>query len=161
MCVATGFDYSLDEDVSHVMYRIVKPSRAQSDYGPREWSTTAWSMAPFEVDSSDSCTLGNGDNGTVLTSSLPIPDNVAGEVHYKAMLGTLSGGNLYLFPTNGEYYVLELDYRADYGSLFGALFMFVIVTGFVWGGLAVCLRMMLVDENEKEFMDALIEEGGS
>ena len=77
------------------------------------------------------------------------------------MLGTLSGGNLYLFPTNGEYYVLELDYRADNGNLFGALFMFVVVTGFVWGGLAVCLRMMLVDENEKEFMDALIEEGGS
>ena len=151
ICVATGFDYSLDEDVSHVMYRIVKPSRAQSDYGPREWSTTAWSKSPFKVDSTDTCMLGNGDNGTVLTSSLPVPDNVAGEVHYKAMLGTLSGGNLYLFPTNGDYYVLELDYRADYGGLFGALFMFLVVAGFVWGGLAVCLRMMLVDENDKDF----------
>ena len=70
ICVATGFDYTLDADASHVMYRIVKPSRAQSDYGPREWSTTAWSMAPFKVDSTETCMLGNGDNGTVLTLSL-------------------------------------------------------------------------------------------
>ena len=73
------------------------------------------------------------------------------------MLGTLSGGDLYLYPPNGDYYVLEIDYRADYGGLFGALFMFVIVAGFVWGGLAICLRMMLVDENEKEFADAIAE----
>ena len=53
----------------------------------------------------------------------------------------------------------ELEYRADYGSLFGALFMFLVVAGFVWGGLAICLRMMLVDENEKEFAEALLEDG--
>jgi len=158
MCVANGFDYSLNSDVSHIMYRIVKPSRAQSDYGPREWSTTAWSMAPFR-ETSSTCTLLNGENGTTLRSSLPIPDNVAGQVHYKAMLGTLSGGNLYLFPSNGEYYVLDIEYRADYGGLFGALFMFVVVAGFVWGGLAICLRMMLVDENEKEFTADIAEAG--
>ena len=158
MCVANGFAYSLKTDVSHVMYRTVQPNRAQSDYGPKEWSTTSWSMAPFEETSSQ-CTLLNGENGTVLRSNLPIPDTVSGQVHYKAMLGTLSGGDLYLYPPNGDYYVLELEYRADYGSLFGALFMFLVVAGFVWGGLAICLRMMLVDENEKEFADALLEDG--
>ena len=158
MCVANGFAYSLNTDVSHVMYRTVQPNRAQSDFGPKEWSTTSWSMAPFEETSSQ-CTLLNGENGTVLRSNLPIPDTVSGQVHYKAMLGTLSGGDLYLYPPNGDYYVLELEYRADYGSLFGALFMFVVVAGFVWGGLAICLRMMLVDENEKEFADALLEDG--
>ena len=158
MCVANGFAYSLNTDVSHVMYRTVQPNRAQSDFGPIEWSTTSWSMAPFEETSSQ-CTLLNGENGTVLRSNLPIPDTVSGQVHYKAMLGTLSGGDLYLYPPNGDYYVLELEYRADYGSLFGALFMFVVVAGFVWGGLAICLRMMLVDENEKEFADALLEDG--
>ena len=160
MCVANGFSYSLDESVSHVMYRTVKPSRAQSDYGPKEWSTTAWSMAPFE-DTSSSCTLLNGENGTVIRSNLPIPDTISGEVHYKAMLGTLGGGDMYLYPANGDYYVLSIDYRADYGTFGGALFMFLIVAGFVWGGLAICLRMMLTDEEEKEFMDALIEEDGS
>ena len=158
MCVANGFAYSLKTDVSHVMYRTVQPNRAQSDYGPKEWSTTSWSMAPFEETSSQ-CTLLNGENGTVLRSNLPIPDTVSGQVHYKAMLGTLSGGDLYLYPPNGDYYVLELEYRADYGSLFGALFMFLVVAGFVWGGLAICLRMMLVDENEKEFAEALLEDG--
>ena len=158
MCVANGFAYSLNTDVSHVMYRTVQPNRAQSDFGPKEWSTTSWSMAPFEETSSQ-CTLLNGENGAVLRSNLPIPDTVSGQVHYKAMLGTLSGGDLYLYPPNGDYYVLELEYRADYGSLFGALFMFVVVAGFVWGGLAICLRMMLVDENEKEFAEALLEDG--
>jgi len=160
MCVANGFSYSLEQSVSHVMYRTVKPSRAQSDYGPKEWSTTAWSMAPFE-DTSSTCTLINGENGTVIRSNLPIPDTISGEVHYKAMLGTLGGGDMYLYPANGEYYVLSIDYRADYGTFGGALFMFLIVAGFVWGGLAICLRMMLTDEEEKEFMDALIEEDGS
>ena len=158
MCVANGFAYSLDQSVSHVMYRTVQPTRLQSDYGPKEWSTTEWSMAPFE-ETSSICDLLNGENGTVIRSNLPVPDTVSGQVHYKAMLGTLGGGDLYLYPANGEYYVLEVDYRADYGTLFGALFMFFLVTSFVWGGLAICLRMMLVDENEKEFAEALLEDG--
>jgi hypothetical protein len=160
MCVANGFAYSLDEEFSYALYRTVKPSRAQSDYGPREWSTTAWSKAPFE-DTSSICTLLSGQNGTVIRSNLPIEDTVSGEVHYKAMLGTLSGGDLYQYPNDGTYYVLTVEYRADYGTFGGALFMFLLVAGFVWGGLAICLRMMLVDEDEKEFMDALIEEDGS
>ena len=160
MCVANGFSYSLEQSVSHVMYRTVKPSRAQSDYGPKEWSTTAWSMAPFE-DTSSTCTLLSGENGTVIRSNLPIPDTISGEVHYKAMLGTLGGGDMYLYPANGDYYVLSIDYRADYGTFGGALFMFLIVASFVWGGLAICLRMMLTDEEEKEFMDALIVEDGA
>ncbi|HII36890.1 MAG TPA: zinc carboxypeptidase, partial [Candidatus Poseidoniaceae archaeon] len=159
MCISNDFAYSLDIDVSHIMYRTVKPNRAQSDFGPKEWSTTAWSMSPLR-ETSSTCNLLNGENGTVLRSNLPVPDTVSGQVHYKAMLGTLSGGDLYLYPPNGGYYVLEIDYRADYGGLFGALFMFLVVAGFVWGGLAICLRMMLVDENEKEFADAIAEGGG-
>nr|ADD92996.1 hypothetical protein [uncultured archaeon MedDCM-OCT-S04-C163] len=148
MCVANGFAYSLDEEFSYALYRTVKPSRAQSDYGPREWSTTAWSKAPFE-DTTSICTLLSGENGTVIRSNLPIADTVSGEVHYKAMLGTLSGGDLYQYPNDGTYYVLTVEYRADYGTFGGALFMFLIVAGFVWGGLAICLRMMLTDEEEK------------
>jgi hypothetical protein len=160
MCVANGFAYSLDEEVSYALYRTVKPSRIQSDFGPKEWSTTAWSKAPFE-DTSSICTLLSGENGTVIRSNLPIEDTVSGEVHYKAMLGTLSGGDLYQYPTDGDYYVLTIEYRADYGTFGGALFMFLIVASFVWGGLALCLRMMLTDEEDKEFMDALIVEDGA
>ena len=35
MCVANGFAYSLNTDVSHVMYRTVQPNRAQSDLVPK------------------------------------------------------------------------------------------------------------------------------
>jgi len=41
-----------------------------------------------------------------------------------------------------------LSYRAAYGSFIGSLFMFGLTATFVWGGLAVCLRMMLSDEEE-------------
>ena len=73
----------------------------------------------------------------------------------------MSGGDLYQYPTDGDYYVLTIEYRADYGTFGGALFMFLIVASFVWGGLAICLRMMLTDEEDKEFMDALIVEDGA
>jgi hypothetical protein len=36
--------------------------------------------------------------------------------------------------------------------------MFGITASFVWGGLAICLRMMLSDDEELDLADALLEE---
>ncbi len=159
MCIDKNFPYSLDVSDSHVMWRTVKPSRMQSDYGPREWSTTMWKNTVFEVVDSENCVIGESKNGTILRASLDISETTTGELHYKVMLGTLSGGDLYEYPTQGSYYTLDLSYREAYGSVLGSLFLFAIVAGFVWGGLAVCLRMMLTDDEEFiELADAVLEE---
>jgi hypothetical protein len=79
---------------------------------------------------------------------LPISETATGEVHYKAMVSTLSGADFYQYPADGGYYTLDVTYRAAFGSVFGALFTFTLVAGFVWGGLAVALRLMLNSEND-------------
>ena len=44
--------------------------------------------------------------------------------------------------------MLDVTYRAAFGSVAGALFTFTLVATFVWGGLAVALRIMLTGEDE-------------
>ena len=129
-----------------IKWRMVKPSRLQSDFGPREWATTSWeSVSLMAVD--DGCTVSNG-NGTNMRAMIPVSETATGKLHYKASVSTLSGSDLYQYPADGDYFVLDLSYRAAYGSLFGSMFMFALTAGFVWGGLAVCLRMMLSDDED-------------
>ena len=45
---------------------------------------------------------------------------------------------------------MSLPYRAGFGSSLLALFMFVIVAGVVWGGLAFTLREMFSGDDEEE-----------
>lgn len=160
LCIHKGFGYSIDSSVTHLMYRVVKPSRLQSDYGPREWSTTSWKMSTFEVVDGESCLLADG-NGTILRAYVPISETTTGELHYKSMVGSTAGIDMYFYPENSDYMILDLSYRAAFGSLFGSLFMFTIVGGFVWGGLAVCLRLMLSDQDDEiDLADAVLEEKG-
>ena len=84
---------------------------------------------------------------------IPVTEVTTGELHYKAMVSTLSGADLYQYPANGDYYTLDITYRAAFGSFFGAMFMFTVVGTFVWGGLAVSLRIMLNPE-EYEVLEA-------
>ena len=124
----------------------MKPSRMQSDFGPREWATTAWkSVDVMAIE--NGCTTSNG-NGTILRGMIPISETATGKLHYKASVTTLAGSDFYQYPADGQYFVLDLSYRAAYGSFLGSLFMFGLTASFVWGGLAVCLRMMLTDEEE-------------
>ena len=149
LCVSNLFPYS--ESNTKVEWRMVKPSRLQSDFGPREWATTEWATAPVErVD--EACTTASG-NGTILRAMIPVTEVTTGELHYKAMVSTLSGADLYQYPANGDYYTLQITYRAAFGSFFGAMFMFTVVGTFVWGGLAVSLRIMLNPE-EDEVLEA-------
>jgi len=146
ICVSDLFPYS--ETGTKIKWRQVKPSRLQSDYGPREWSTTPWQTASVEhID--EECPLAAG-NGTILRAMLPISETTTGELHYKAVVSTLGGADFYQYPSDGNYLVVPLSYRAAFGNSVGAFLMFVIVAGTVWGGLAVALRIMLDDEDEGE-----------
>ena len=143
ICVSNDFPFS--KSGSKIQWRTVQPSRLQSDFGPREWATTSWESVDVMVEGA--CSVSNG-NGTVLRGMIPISETATGKLHYKASVSTLSGTDFYQYPADGDYLVLDLSYRAAYGSFFGSLFMFALTAGFVWGGLAVCLRMMLSDEEE-------------
>ena len=154
VCVSNKFPVSKSN--SKIQWRMVKPSRLQSDYGPREWATTSWeSVDVMAVD--EACAIANG-NGTILRGMIPISETATGILHYKASVSTLSGSDFYQYPADGDYLELDLSYRAAYGSVLGSLFMFALTAGFVWGGLAVCLRMMLSDDEEIDLAAAPAEE---
>ena len=146
ICVSNQFPYSATD--SKVQWRQVKPSRMQSDFGPREWSTTPWETAGVKM-VDDGCTTSAG-NGTLLQAMLPVSETATGKIHYKATVSTLGGADLYQYPADGDYYVLDVTYRAAFGSVFGAFFTFSLVATFVWGGLAVALRIMLGDDGEDD-----------
>jgi hypothetical protein len=155
LCVSNAFPYS--EAKSMIEWRTVKPSRLQSDYGPREWATTAWESVPVMAVEGESCSVSNG-NGTILRGMVPISETATGKLHYKATVSTLAGSDLFQYPSDGAYYEIDLSYRAAYGSVIGSFLMFGITASFVWGGLAICLRMMLSDEEELNLADAVLEE---
>jgi len=162
VCLDKNFPYSLETKNTHLMWRMVKPTRQQSDYGPREWSTTDWGMIPFQEIEGISCTLRDGDvNGTVLRATVPVSDAVTGELHYKAMLSTLSGSTLFEYPANGNYNVLAISYRAPYGGVFTSLALFGVIAVLVWGGLGVCLRLMMDSGDDDVILDAALEEGSA
>ena len=144
LCVSEQFPYSTKDTV--VQWRQVKPSRTQSDFGPREWSKTPWESTSVEM-VNGGCSLAAG-NGTLLRAMLPVSETAVGEIHYKATVSTLGGADLYQYPTDLPYYTLEVNYRAAFGSVFGAFFTFTVVATFVWGGLAVALRIMLSDDDD-------------
>jgi hypothetical protein len=163
MCLDDAFAIDLDVMKSHVMYRMVKPSRQQSDYGPKEWFTEPWSMAGFSVVNGETCELLN-DSGTgyKVVANVPIGDDQTGNLHVKSMISTLGGTQKIEYPSNSQYYELKIDYRAPFGNVFGSMMLFMTVVVFVWGGLGVCLRMMMVDEEIKEgILDAEFVEDSS
>ena len=154
LCLHPNFPLSNDVNQSHVMYRQVTPTRMQNDYGPTEWKEVQpWAMTGFE-ESTIRCELLDGSNGTTVIANIPVPETSVGEIHYRAMLGTTNGAFPINYPAPGEepgdYYVMSLPYRAGFGSSLLALFMFVIVAGVVWGGLAFTLREMFSGDEEEE-----------
>ena len=145
LCVSKQFPYS--EANTKIEWRTVKPSRLQSDYGAREWATTPWESVSVMVIDDESCPLPEG-NGTILRGMIPISETATGKMHYKATVYTLGGSDFIQYPTDGAYYEIDLTYREAYGSLFGSLVLFTLVAGTIWGGLGVCLRIMLNDQEE-------------
>ena len=149
MCLDNSFAIDLTKQNSHVMYRMVKPSRQQSDFGPREWFTESWSMTDFSVVKGETCELLNDSGqGYRVVANIPISDDENGFLHYKAMVSTLGGTQKIEYPPNSQYHELKIEYRAPFGNIFGSLLLFSTVVVFVWGGLGVCLRMMMEDQKD-------------
>ncbi|MBT7244697.1 MAG: hypothetical protein HN874_04535, partial [Euryarchaeota archaeon] len=164
MCLDDAFAIDLDVMKSHVMYRMVKPSRQQSDYGPKEWFTEPWSMTGFSVvkEGGECQLLNDSGTGYKVVANVPIGDDQTGNLHVKSMISTLGGTQKIEYPSNSQYYELKIDYRAPFGNVFGSMMLFMTVVVFVWGGLGVCLRMMMVDEEIKEgILDAEFVEDSS
>ena len=171
MCLDNAFAIDLDVMKSHVMYRMVKPSRQQSDYGPKEWFTEPWSMTGFSVLKGETCDLLNDSGqGYKVVANLPVGDDENGVLHVKAMISTLGGTQKIEYPSNSQYYEMKIEYRAPFGNVLGSMMLFMTVAFFVWGGLGVCLRLMMVDEEEvlaelvsaTELIEAeVLEEGSS
>ena len=155
MCLNNAFPIDLTMQNSHVMYRMVKPSRQQSDYGPREWYTESWSMAEFMVMKGETCPLLNEtEEGYKVVAHLDVKDDENGFLHYKSMISTLDGTLKIEYPPFSGYHEIKISYRAPFGTAFGSTLLFMTVAVFVWGGLGVCLRMMVED---KDSVDALLE----
>ena len=148
VCVSDNFPVSISSS-SYVEWRLVKPSRLQSDYGPREWATTPWEKVQLESTGLE-CPIAIG-NGTLLQAMIPISETQTGELHYKAQLSTRDGIDFIQYPADGNYLTLDLTYREAYGSLFGSLVLFTLVAGTIWGSLGVCLRIMLSDQEESVY----------
>jgi len=148
MCVHDVFPWSSDINASHLRWRIVKPTRVQSDYGPIDWIEEEWHDSAFE-ETGDNCTLNDGNNGSLIASNLDVPDDMSGRIHYKAMLGTLSGTYPFEYPAAGEYHEASFPYRASFGNVVLAFLLFFIVAASVWGGLGVALKIMM-DSGKQE-----------
>ena len=150
ICLDKAFPYSVDINMTHLMWRLVEPTRTQNDFGPTEWVDVPWEMSAFVApEETEQCTLLDGENGTALSSSIPLPDTSVGKIQYKAMLGTVNGAFPFSYPSfedGGNYYELAIPYRASFGSSILALMMFAVIASFVWGGLGLTLRAMFDDE---------------
>ena len=147
MCLDSAFPFTPDVNRTHLMWRLVEPTRQQDDFGPTEWIAVNWKMSAFD-ETSESCVLLDGSNGTRIVSHIPIPDTAVGKIHYKAMLGTTNGAFPFTYPNSdtANYYELSLPYRAPFGSGVFALLMFTFIATMVWGGLGYTLRAMFDDE---------------
>ena len=131
---------------------MVQPSRAQSNFGPSDWIEEPWQMTGFN-ETGQNCTLTNMEEGTLISANLPVPEDKSGKLHYKSMLGTRSGTFPFAYPVPmGTYFVVDIPYRAPFGSAMMSFMLFAIVAGAVWGGLAKCLHLILnVDEDTIEW----------
>ena len=99
------------------------------------------------------CTLNNGQEGTLISANLPVPEDKSGKLHYKSMLGTRSGTFPFAYPAPmGTYFVIDIPYRAPFGSAMLSFMLFAVVAGAVWGGLGKCLHLILSgDKDETEW----------
>lgn len=158
ICVDRFFPWSNNSNVSHVMYRTLSPNRQQTEYGPREWSTEPWSQVGL-MDTEEGCLLLDGSNGTRIRAEVPVPDDMTGELHYKSMLGTLSGAFPYTYPADSKYHVLEFPYRAPFGDFASGIMLFAIVAAAVWGGLGLSLRLIMKGQEEVEGIPDIVIDG--
>ena len=147
MCLDQTFPFTPDFNRTHLMWRLVEPTRLQDDFGPTEWVSVDWERSAFS-ETGEMCELLDGGNGTRIVSHIPMPDTSVGKIHYKAMLGTTGGAFPFTYPDPdaANYYELSIPYRAPFGSGVLALLMFGFIATMVWGGLGFTLRAMFDED---------------
>ena len=129
---------SLTALADHRQWRRVKPSRLQSDYGPANGRRRRGEYGVSMVEAWMSTGGGNG------TCSEPCSRYRNGSPARSTTRQRCPRWAVRSVPVHGKpYYELEVTYRAAFGSVPGAFFTFTVVATFVWGGLAVALRIML------------------
>ena len=77
MCLDSTFPFTSDINRTHLMWRLVEPTRQQDDFGPTEWISVSWSM--MNLLKKESCILLDGSNGTRIVSHIPLPDTQLGK----------------------------------------------------------------------------------
>lgn len=150
LCLDTTFPFTTDINRTHLMWRLVEPTRQQDDFGPTEWIAVEWDKSAF-AETEISCILLDGSNGTIVEAGIPVPDTSVGKIHYKAMLGTTNGAFPFSYPTleeGGNYYEMSIPYRASFGSTILSLIMFAFIATMVWGGLGYTLKEMFNDDRD-------------
>ena len=150
LCLDTTFPFTTDINRTHLMWRLVEPTRQQDDFGPTEWIAVEWEKSAF-AETELSCILLDGSNGTIVEAGIPVPDTSVGKIHYKAMLGTTNGAFPFTYPTleeGGNYYEISIPYRAGFGSTILSLMMFAFIATMVWGGLGYTLKEMFNDDRD-------------
>lgn len=150
LCLDTTFPFTTDINRTHLMWRLVEPTRQQDDFGPTEWIAVEWDKSAF-AETEMSCILLDGSNGTIVEAGIPVPDTSVGKIHYKAMLGTTNGAFPFSYPTleeGGNYYEMSIPYRASFGSTILSLIMFAFIATMVWGGLGYTLKEMFNDDRD-------------
>jgi hypothetical protein len=150
LCLDTTFPFTTDINRTHLMWRLVEPTRQQDDFGPTEWIAVEWEKSAF-AETELSCILLDGSNGTIVEAGIPVPDTSVGKIHYKAMLGTTNGAFPFSYPTleeGGNYYEMSIPYRASFGSTILSLIMFAFIATMVWGGLGYTLKEMFNDDRD-------------
>ena len=156
MCIDPVFPLTTNDTLSHVMWRTVKPTRQQSDFGPKEWVEEEWQMTGFE-ETGQNCTLNENGTGFLIVANLPVPEDFSGKLHYKSMLGTRDGTFPFSYPKpQGTYEEINIAYRAPYGNPILAFLLFCLVAGTVWGSLGLAIKKMNESgEDEPSIVGAL------
>ena len=159
MCIDPNFPFTNDGNYTHVMWRTVKPTRQQSDFGPKEWVAEDWMMTNFENQTMGNCSLGNNETGDLIVANVPVPDDFSGKLHYKSMLGTRSGTFPFSYPAPGIYEEINIAYRAPFGNPVMAFLLFFVVVSAVWGGLGLALKIMMDSGNDEPQLGKKEEQG--
>ena len=156
MCIDPVFPLTTNDTLTHVMWRTVKPTRQQSDFGPKEWVEEEWHMTGFE-ETGQNCTLNENGTGFLIVANLPVPEDFSGKLHYKSMLGTRDGTFPFSYPKpEGTYEEINIAYRAPYGNPILAFLLFCLVAGTVWGSLGLAIKKMNESgEDEPSIVGAL------
>ena len=84
LCLDQYFPFSINKNSSFLSWSSSNPRDNRTTL-PHWWRFVDWNKAAFTI-KGESCELKDGTNGTILTSSVPIPDTSVGKLQYRAQL---------------------------------------------------------------------------